>query len=592
MEKTAQRLTWIIAATIIIACISWADFLVQKKHHLIGGGINRIFLFLLINAHLLITGFLLYLIIRHSVKLFMERRRGVAGSLFTRNLVLSFVLFSVLPASFIMTMAGSAIIKNINQWFSVRLDSVFANTYALHCIHTATIRNTMVKQGEKLAANFASSSDSVALLQEAARQGMESYVVHDIASRHWLHHEIEQWRHFRVLNDRTTRSLRSQFIALLQQHSKGSLFDFFGSLYWSKKTSTAWVVLVHRYPPAVRQALIATQNAQHDYAMIKMLRGSIQLSYLSSFALMVLFVVFLSLWAAFYLARGITKPLAQLLEGTQRLQQGDLTTRVPEMPDSDLAQLADAFNRMAKALADMQQRLEQEQKVKTWQEAAKQLAHEIKNPLTPIQLATERLQRKFGEQLAGDHIFYDCTTTIIDQVTTIKGLVKHFVEFASLPAVCLEECNIALVIEDVVRLYRVSYSDAEFILVGDFAAPFVVVQTDKTKLKLALVNLIDNSIRAMQGVQAKPEISIKLECDASGDQIVLTIADNGPGIAKQVKETLFLPYVSTSKKNMGLGLAIVHQIFKQLGGSINLIASAKGAVFVCRLPRGQRLTPS
>lgn len=580
MKNTAQRLVWIITATLTIACLSWVEFFVQKKHHLIGGGINRTFLFLLINAHLLVTGFLLYLIIRHSIKLFMERRRGVAGSLFTRNLVLSFMLFSVLPATFIMTMAGSTIIKNINQWFSVRLDSVFSSAYALHRFHTQQQRDTIVALGRQL--SKVCEKNGLTALPSTMPAGMQLYAINDIYTRQWLLAEITTWRNFRELNDRTTKNLRNQFLALLQENKAGEAFDFFGSLYWVKHTQRGWVVLVYRYVPAVRKALIAVQNANYDYSVLKMLRGSIQLSYLFSFALIVLFVIFLSLWAAFYLARGITKPLAVLLHATQQLQGGDLTARVPTMPDNDLAQLADAFNQMAQALAHMQQRLEQEQKVKTWQEAAKQLAHEIKNPLTPIQLATERLQRKFGPQLQGDPIFDDCTATIIDQVTIIKTLVKHFVEFASLPAVYLENCDLKIVVEEVVRLYRVSYPQILFSVCVDDALP--LVSTDKIKVKLALVNLIDNSVRAMGVVNQSSTVSIHLTQDQKTSEIIMRIADNGPGIASHVRETLFLPYVSTSKKNMGLGLAIVYQIFKQLGGSIVLASSEQGAVFVCRLP--------
>jgi two-component system nitrogen regulation sensor histidine kinase NtrY len=274
------------------------------------------------------------------------------------------------------------------------------------------------------------------------------------------------------------------------------------------------------------------------------------------------------------------------LQATQRLQQGDLTTRVPAMLDSDLAQLADAFNSMAQALAQTQQRLEQEQKVKTWQEAAKQLAHEIKNPLTPIQLATERLQRKLGKQLADDPVFHGCTTTILEQVATIQELIKHFVQFASLPAVCLQECNMARLIEEVLLLYRVSYPAVDFIVEIDQEAPWVTIMTDGAKIKLALVNLIDNSLRAMHLQQdaSAHAIIISLQHDAQAHELVLTLADTGPGVAAQVRETLFLPHVSTSKKNMGLGLAIVFQLFKQLGGSICLAPSKRGALFVCRLP--------
>jgi two-component system nitrogen regulation sensor histidine kinase NtrY len=233
---------------------------------------------------------------------------------------------------------------------------------------------------------------------------------------------------------------------------------------------------------------------------------------------------------------------------------------------------------MTKALMQAQQRIEQEQKMKTWQEAAKQVAHEIKNPLTPIQLATERLQRKFGKQLENDPLFLDCTTTIIDQVNTIKTLIHYFVQFASLPPVTITACNLAQVIDDVLKLYRASYPAITFTVDEPVALP--LVYTDSAKIKLVLINLLDNSVRA-----GALTITISLNRDHATNEIIMTCADNGPGIPETLRETLFLPYVSTNKKNLGLGLAIVHQIFKQLGGSICLLQSQRGAVFLCRLPQ-------
>ncbi len=587
MNKTIQRLSWIIAGTITIATASWAEFLVQKKHHLIGGGINRVFLFLLINTHVLIMGLLLFLIIRHAIKLFMERRNGVAGSIFTRNLVLSFMLFSVLPATFTMGVAGMVIIKSINQWFQVRLDNVFFDTNKLHSEHTKQLREQLAATGKTLAAMLSKThpEETRASIARNAHVTLYDFLILENKMPQ-LAQEASLWRAFRKLNDRTTKSLRKRFIQLLHQHRGGSAFDFFGSLYWVKQTPHGWVLLAYRYPANIRSALISSESAHYDYTMLRQLRGSIQLSYVFSFALLVLLIIFLSLWAAFYLARGITKPLAQLLEATKRLQNGEVGVTVPVLPQSDLQVLAEAFNQMTQALMIAQQRIEQEQKVKIWQEAAKQVAHEIKNPLTPIQLATERLQRKFSKQLEGEPLFEDCTNTIIDQVATIKTLIHYFVQFASLPPVHIAPHHIAHIISDVFKLYRASYPAITFTIIENSMLP--VVYTDAAKIKLVLINLLDNSIRAFQHSKSNIQmITVTLGINEQTNVVTITYADTGPGIPKHLRETLFLPYVSTDKKNLGLGLAIVHQIFKQLGGSIILDPTTQGATFVCHLPQHQ-----
>ena len=217
-------------------------------------------------------------------------------------------------------------------------------------------------------------------------------------------------------------------------------------------------------------------------------------------------------------------------------------------------------------------------KTKTWQQAAKQMAHEIKNPLTPIQLATQRLQRRFRKNFTEDIVFTDCTNTILNHVKIIKDLVTNFAEFAQLPASSIENLDLNKIIKEVTCLYKVSYPEIEFCYDLQEFLPFVKI--DKKKIKRVIINLLDNSIRALiQNKQNMKKIKIKTSFKSGLNQIELLIADNGPGIPSSVKNTLFLPHVSTEKKNMGLGLAIVHEIITQIGGSIKLLPTDQGATF-------------
>lgn len=219
-------------------------------------------------------------------------------------------------------------------------------------------------------------------------------------------------------------------------------------------------------------------------------------------------------------------------------------------------------------------------KLRTWQEAAQQMAHEIKNPLTPIQLATQRLQRRLGKSLCDDPVFFQCTDTILEQVALIKGLVDHFSEFATMPAVQCEPAQVNKIVEEVVRLYRLSYPEELISVHYDEKLPLVFV--DVKKIKRVLVNLFDNSIRALG--RKSGTITLKTQQSPDGRWVELLFGDTGPGIAPEVREKLFLPYVSTEKKNMGLGLAIVHDIIAQHGGTILLLPCQKGVMFRIQLP--------
>ena len=231
-------------------------------------------------------------------------------------------------------------------------------------------------------------------------------------------------------------------------------------------------------------------------------------------------------------------------------------------------------------------------KIKTWQEAAKQMAHEVKNPLTPIQLATQRLQRKLRKSNNNEPVFLECVDTILHQVKTIKDLVSNFSEFARMPGSDFEVLDINKIVKEVCYLYEMGYSDIIFSYdLQDFMPSF---RADKKKLKRVIVNLLDNSIRALRKTDYNSQanipikriklITIRTRFKTNRNQIEFIIADNGPGIPREVKENMFLPYVSTTNKNTGLGLAIVHDIVTQAGGNIKLLQSNEGATFQVLLP--------
>ena len=221
-------------------------------------------------------------------------------------------------------------------------------------------------------------------------------------------------------------------------------------------------------------------------------------------------------------------------------------------------------------------------KIKTWQEAAQQVAHEIKNPLTPIQLACQRLQRRYKELLHEDPIFMECTNTILNHVKIIKDLASHFSEFAAMPAPCIEEINLRQIIHEIISLYALSYPNIQFI------CPFndipELITSDKQKIKRVFINLLENSVRALNSCPNQKKC-ISLMTKTHEKKLEILVADNGPGIERSVKDKLFLPYVSSSKKNMGLGLSIVHDIISQLGGTIVLVPTHHGATFQIVLPQ-------
>jgi two-component system nitrogen regulation sensor histidine kinase NtrY len=223
--------------------------------------------------------------------------------------------------------------------------------------------------------------------------------------------------------------------------------------------------------------------------------------------------------------------------------------------------------------------LEKAQRVAAWREVARRIAHEVKNPLTPIALSAERLKRRYSAQV-DDPVFDECTRTIIDHVDLIRNLVNAFSTFARFPMSNPAPCDLPLIIEESVSLYRESHDHVAFEIIRETEIP--LLNLDRQQIKQAMINLLDNAIAALLN---NGEIRITMNHNKSKNIVLLDVADNGPGIPDSIKARLFEPYFSTKKSGTGLGLAIVNSIVSDHNGSIRVLDNTpKGTRFVIEFP--------
>lgn len=207
------------------------------------------------------------------------------------------------------------------------------------------------------------------------------------------------------------------------------------------------------------------------------------------------------------------------------------------------------------------------QRKSAWTEVARRIAHEIKNPLTPIRLAAQRLEKKFGENVA-DPAFSKCTQTIINEVDGLKELVNEFGEFARLPQAKMQEADFHKLIDEVLVLYRTGYKRVQFEFEKDVRLPSFLF--DPYQIKRVLMNLIENAIAATKGKEA-PSVAIKTQYDNMQKLVQVEVLDNGAGIPVNVREQIFEPYYSTKDVGTGLGLAIVRKIISDHHGEVKVV---------------------
>ena len=221
------------------------------------------------------------------------------------------------------------------------------------------------------------------------------------------------------------------------------------------------------------------------------------------------------------------------------------------------------------------------QKAAAWQEVAQRIAHEIKNPLTPIQLSAERLRKKFFEKASDfNDIFDQSTMTIVNEVNSLKRMVDEFSNFARLPAPVMERQSLHAALQDVILFYSAAHRDIEFLAKLDEKLPWIMI--DREQMKRVFVNIFGNAVQAMNG---KGRLWVTTRADTKLRKIIIEVADEGVGIQPGDQENLFLPYFSKKKTGTGLGLAIVHRIISDHDGRIRAANNVpKGAIFTIELP--------
>ncbi|MBW8866784.1 MAG: HAMP domain-containing protein [Acidobacteria bacterium] len=221
------------------------------------------------------------------------------------------------------------------------------------------------------------------------------------------------------------------------------------------------------------------------------------------------------------------------------------------------------------------------QKVAAWREVARRLAHEIKNPLTPIQLSAERLRRHFaGAPPQAKALVEECTETIVGEVESLKGLVDEFSQFARMPAPRTVPTDLPQLITDTIALYNGIFADVR--IEQRFAPGMPLVRLDAEQVRRVIINLVDNAIEAME---RRGQIVVETQLDTANSVVRVIVGDDGPGIPAGEREKLFLPYYSTKRRGSGLGLAIVRRIIAEHGGSIDVGDNTpRGTRFTIELP--------
>lgn len=284
--------------------------------------------------------------------------------------------------------------------------------------------------------------------------------------------------------------------------------------------------------------------------------------------------------AGYFIAKSVTKPIQNLVDGVGIISGGNLEHQIETNAQGEVKFLVDSVNKMTVSLKENRERALSAERVAAWQDVARTMAHEIKNPLWPIQSSIRSLKKAYqSNKDAFDEIFDDCTETVIEEVDVLRKIVDEFSQFARMPKPQLNECDLNEIMEYTLTLYSGKPENVE--INSNLTKNLPKIMGDREQLSRAFINIITNAVQAMPD---GGKLSISTEQSIS-KLLRITFADTGIGMSSEVQEKIFQPYFTTKESGTGLGMAIVHRIITDHKGSIELESKENvGTKFIILLP--------
>jgi two-component system nitrogen regulation sensor histidine kinase NtrY len=725
-ESRKRRNEFYIIMIISLLIVTFTYF--EMRLPQIGEGIpitHNIIVFSLININIILLLLLIFLVIRNLVKLIFERKQRILGAKLRTKLVGAFVSLSLVPTLLLFLVSVGFITNSMEKWFSDQVEHSLQGSLEVAQTYYREFANNAIYYGRQISRSI-SKGDLVkgkkidALKKSLERKRIEYNLgIIEIVSR-----ELKQVARVTDADipdnplpepnkELLEESFKGKEVSKTRVLGSGELITGVVPIYASRsgKGPVIGAVVTNFYVPKNLMAkMVEISKAFRDYKHLKILRKPIKSSYLLALLMVTLLIVFSATWFGFYLAKGITIPIQQLAEGTERVASGDLDFHIDITAKDEIGKLVNSFNKMTHDLKaskdqlemtniDLERRKEyieiilksiaagvisidkegnittinksaegmlgidadkvlgkryrevlepqyrevakqwireinstrkdtiekqvtvnskgqtltllvhitvlrsetgsfmgivaifddmtqlvKAQRVAAWREVARRIAHEIKNPLTPIQLSAQRLRKRYGDKLKEDGtVFDDCTTMIMKQTDELKELVNEFSNFARMPAAKPAPNNLSEIIGEVLLLFKQAHKDIEFEHISTNGIP--VMNLDRDQIKRVMINLFQNAVSAIETIGNGGEVTVRTEYNEELQMVTIEVSDTGCGIPEGDKSKLFEPYFSTKKSGTGLGLAIVNTIISDHNGYIRVKDNQpKGTKFIIELP--------
>ena len=542
------------------------------------------------NIALLIIFFLfIFLEVKNSIK----SEIVVEGSRANRKYIAFFSLFTLIPSVLISAFSLFLFSFAVEKYFDKKITTAVDNSYKIAQNYVSDVRNkiesdivliaydlnqniNIFKNNKKQFANFLNTQrllrdvDGIFLINNEARLIFLNSTKKNLylpPSKEALKMVENDNRPLKILN-----AYENTSAALMRLSNYENTF----------------VYVVKLLDPKISKYLTQSSDALSFYYTVQEKRTGIKISFAIIYMIVVTLLLFLSISIAIRFSSRFFVSINNLISASNNIGKGNLDSKVPEITtDKELEKLNKNFNLMIDRLKTQQNKLLANERHEAWENVARKIAHEIKNPLTPIQLIIDSLKNKYTSLLDENNkkSFNDKVKTINKQVKLIEQLVNEFSDFARMPKPIFKKLNLYKTINDTLKLMKINDDSID---ISFKCADKIFIKADNEQINRVFINLIKNSIESLNEKHQKIsdfDKKINIEINEINDYIEILIIDNGTGFKNKNLSDVTKPYYTTKKNGSGLGLSIVVKIINDHNGTIDFVDYNKGAKIKLTFPK-------
>jgi two-component system nitrogen regulation sensor histidine kinase NtrY len=589
MFALLKRNLFIIVIFILTISLAFITFLTFIDKSFIKLNEDNLEILMISNIILVLIFFVLIFIdIKNSIK----NNINVRGSVANRKYIISFGLFTLIPSLLIAIFSLFIFSFALDKYFNEKITTAVNNSYEIAKNYVDEKRNKIESEIVLIAFDLNKYSELYSSNPDRFQQIINTQrYLRDIDQLHLINGEGQLILSaadikYKKIEDRAMKMVKNDDrpLKIINTFENKS-----AAVIRLSNFDNTFLYVLKYFDKDISNYLIESEEAVNFYYTVENQNLGIRISFAIIYVTLVTLLLFLSITIAIRFSSRFFISINNLISASESIGKGNLDTKVPDLKaDIEMERLNKNFNSMIDRLKNQQEKLLTNERHEAWENVARKLAHEIKNPLTPIQLTIDNLKTKYLPNIENERKekYLNNLKTILKQINQIENLVNEFSDFARMPKPLFKPNNLDSVIKDNINLVNKFDSSVKIRLVNHLSKE-VVLNFDNEQFNRLFFNLIKNSVESIQEKVEKDSKTVKnidIEIRQRRDYININIIDTGTGFKNKTTKDIIKPYFTTKEKGTGLGLSIVDKIISDHEGSIKFLNHKNGAKIQIIIP--------